>query len=580
VTRSGRSRARPARGPSRPRPPGRRLGVAAAVLVAAVAVAVLVSRTQPRWSTDRARADARAQTQLARSIDAMCSGCHAPAPPDILPRAAWPHTLGGMYRIADDRAHTMPLPLETVTAWYVERAPARLPPAPGRVDAGPGGIAWEPAGWRPPGAGAAPHRVPTVGHVRAARLFGGSGLDLIVSDMASDRVYALRPYLPGSPAVVLGEVAQPTRVAVVDLDGDGMTDVVVAGVGRMRPTDDAVGSVVWLRRAGPDRFERIVLLDGVGRVGDVAAADVDGSGRVDLAVAVFGWRQGGALLRLENRGIAGGRPDFETHVLDARTGFTDVRIADMDGDGRPDIVALIAQEHQQVMVYWQEADGFRPEAVWSAPHPDWGLVGLEVVDFTGDGRPDIVVANGDGLDVTVAKPQHGVSLLENRGGRRFDYHRLTHMYGAYRAEPVDLTGDGRIGLLVAAYLPAHLNFGHPDPPEAVIWLERVGPTQLVRRVLKSEGPSHMTLTAGDLTGDGRADFAVGWMDLAFADTLQAHRGEPLRDWVTLWRNRGARPATDAPPRDALIDWSSPVPAPGAGEGGGAAGGTVRPGRPR
>jgi hypothetical protein len=386
-----------------------------------------------------------------------------------------------------------------------------------------------------------------------ASLFEGDGLDLIVSDVATDRVYALRPYAPDQDAVTVGSVANPARIAVTDLDQDGAEDVVVAALGQLVPTNDPVGSVVWFRRTGPESFQESVVLDGLGRVADVQAADVTGDGRTDLLVAVFGWMENGELLLLENTGERASGPSFTPHVLDTRPGFTDVRAADLNGDGREDIVALMAQEFQQVMVYWATEDGYRPETVWQAPNPDWGFTGLEVVDFTGSGLPDLIVANGDNLDLTVAKPYHGVGLVENLGEGRFEYHHLTALYGAHKPVAVDLSGGG-LGLVVSAYLPPSVTSRAPEPAEAVVWLERVGPTRLVRRVLKSEGVHHMALAAGDATGDGRPDLAIGFMDLGVVDPGQAHQGAPLTSFVTLWRNLGAQAFTDQPREGEVIDW--------------------------
>ena len=313
-----------------------------------------------------------------------------------------------------------------------------------------------------------------------------------------------------------------------------------------------VGSVVWFRRTGPESFEPVVLADSLGRVADVQAADLTGDGYTDLLVAVFGWMENGGLLVLENTGEA--TPSFVPHVLDARPGFSDVRAADLDADGRLDLVALISQEFQQVMVYRAEADGYRAETVWQAPNPDWGFSGLEVADFTGNGLPDVIVTNGDNLDLTVAKPYHGVGLLENLGDGRFEYRHLTSMYGAHRAVPLDLTGEGRMGLLVSAYLPPSVAARAPGPAEALLWLERVGPTQLVRRVLASDDVVYMTVAAGDVTGNGRPDIALGLMDLGVVDPQQAYRGQPLTAWVSLWRNAGVEGGAAGAPEGEVIDW--------------------------
>lgn len=494
-------------------------------------------------------------------VRAACTSCHVFAPPEILPRAAWIHALQSMYRLAEDQGVEMPITFVQAGAWYLQNAPERLPPAPGRTDAGPGSLRLTVQGWSPGGAGesagADEPGNPAVTHLRTARLLGEAGEDLLVSDAVNNRVYAVQPYLPGAPARILGEVPQPARLEVVDLDGDGRLDLVVAALGQLRPTNDPVGSVVWLRQLADGTFQRVVLADGLGRVADVRAVDLSGNGRLDLLVAAFGWMENGRLLWLENLGAeSDGTPTFQEHILDPRSGFTDVRAADLDGDGRLEVVALATQAAQQVMVYRPQPTPqgteliFQPEVAFAAPHPDWGFSGMEVVDFTGSGFPDIVVTNGDGLDITVAKPHHGVGFLENRGDGRFSYHHLTHMYGAHRAEPVDLNGNGLLDLVVAAYMPPALSLESPQPNEALIWLERTGPNTLVRRVLDASVPTHMTLAAGDITGDGRPDLAAGWMDLGVADTAQAFQGPSMDRWVTLWLNGGE--PQDSTEKDGLM----------------------------
>jgi hypothetical protein len=538
----------------------RRILVAAALGAAVVAAALYLLRDVREPGAPPTQPDPGALEAAGELVRGTCSACHAYPPPGILPREVWPGTVRRMYAIAEEEGVDLPVSFRHAAAWYIFHAPDSLPPAEGRADAGPGALSWQVRGWSPPELPPGPGSNPGVTFVRFARLMEGAGDDLIVSDAPSNQVFVLRPYLPDAEPIVLDQVRHPARAEVVDLDGDGLSDLVVAALGEMRPTDDLVGSVVWFRRTGPAAFEPITLAEDLGRVADVRAADLQGDGRMDLVVAVFGWRDNGQLLWMENVGEEGGVPRFRHHVLDDRAGFTDVRIADLNGNGRLDVVGLVTQQWQEVMVYWAEDEGFRPEPVWSAPHPDWGLVGMEVVDFTGNGHLDVVVTNGDNLDVIIAKPQHGVGLLENQGDGIFHYHHLTHMYGAHRAEPVDLNGNGLLDLVVAAYLPPGLTMEPPDPPEALIWLERTGPTELVRRVLRSADPRHMTLAAGDGRGTGRADLALGWMDLGFADPRQADPDPEGWPWVTLWENQGPTadpaPAADPDPEAvAVIDWT-------------------------
>jgi FG-GAP-like repeat len=525
------------------------------VVVVAIGAWLLLGRTGKQQTVDMeaVRRDALSEASTAQ-VRTACSTCHVFPQPDILPRDYWPVAVRGMFQIAARRGITIPVSVDRAMAWYVFQAPEQLPAAPGRTDAGPGPLRWSREPWHPEDVSPEAGQRPAVTHVQMASLLGGSGLDVLVSDVSTNRVYALRPYEPNQKAVVIGSVPNPGRLAVTDLDRDGRTDLLVAALGQLAPTNDPVGSVVWFRRTGPQSFQPVVLADSLGRVADVQAADLNGDGRTDLLVAVFGWMQNGELLWLENTGSGPDHPSFVRHILDSRSGFTDVRAADLNHDGRLDVVALIAQEFQQVMVYWGEDGGYRPETVYQAPNPDWGYTGLEVADFTGNGYPDLIVTNGDNLDLTVAKPFHGVGLLENLGDGRFEYRHITSMYGAHRAVPVDLSGDGLPGLLVSAWLPPTVVERAPAPREALIWLERVGPTQLVRRVLKSDGVDHMTMAVGDATGDGRPDIALGSMDLGVVDPAQAHRGPPLTSWVTLWRNLGATRPSPRPGDAQVIDW--------------------------
>src|SRR5438046_7304051 len=103
-------------------------------------------------------------------------------------------------------------------------------------------------------------------------------------------------------------------------------DILVAFLGQLFPTDEKVGSVVWLRNRGDETFEPITLLCDVGRVADVQAADFRSTGKLDLVVAEFGWRQLGSILLLENHTTDWTRPRFVPRILDERHGAINVPV--------------------------------------------------------------------------------------------------------------------------------------------------------------------------------------------------------------------------------------------------------------
>src|SRR5262249_40141095 len=93
---------------------------------------------------------------------------------------------------------------------------------------------------------------------------------------------------PGTflPAVTLPAGAQSNAVQVADVNGDGLPDIIVANVG---PGTDATGSagvsVLLQDAAHPGTFLAPVTYATQGGSVDVAVADLNGDGKPDLVVA-------------------------------------------------------------------------------------------------------------------------------------------------------------------------------------------------------------------------------------------------------------------------------------------------------
>src|SRR5262249_33167987 len=132
-------------------------------------------------------------------------------------------------------------------------------------------------------------------------------------------------------------------------------------------------------------------------------------------------------------------------------GAIHVPVVDLNGDGRPDIVVLIGQQHEAVVAFLNDGGlKFTQRELFRAAHPGWGASGLEPVDLDRDGDLDFLVTNGDSFDDGVLKPDHGVTWLENDGSANFVPHFLVSLPGAHRALPVDADGDGDLDILACA----------------------------------------------------------------------------------------------------------------------------------
>jgi hypothetical protein len=464
----------------------------------------------------------------AEQVHQFCSACHAYPPPDTFPKSAWRREVkqGYDFFFKNPRLRLAFPPLESVALYYEKRAPQMLPVLNPVVATTPPPVRFERRGFPFPNA-AVP---PAITNVNLVHLFNRRQLDILVCDAVRDQVLVLKPYDPTPAWQVLAQGFCCAHAEVVDLDGDGIPDILLACLGSFYATDDKVGSVVWLRGKADGTFTPISLLEGVGRVADVQAADFNGDGKLDLVVAVFGWRETGEILYLENRTTNWARPVFVPHTVDSRHGAIHVPVGDLNGDGRPDFVALISQEHETVVAFLNEGNGrFRPETIYTAPHPAFGSNGIQLLDLDGDGDLDVLLTNGDALNAPyLLKPYHGVQWLENRGSFPFVHHRLADLYGAGRAVAADLDGDGDLDIVVVSYLPAEY---FPERQErkldSVLLLEQTAPGQFVRHRFETVTCDHLTCALGDVNGDGKIDLVTG-------NFLKV--GPASADAIVIWKN--------------------------------------------
>ena len=117
---------------------------------------------------------------------------------------------------------------------------------------------------------------------------------------------------------------------------------------------------MWLRGRRDGTFSA-GNLTGWPRVADVEAANFDGDGKPDLAVAAFGWRRTGDFTILKNTTTDYDAPSFSPIQVDPRTGAIHAIPVDINGDGLKDVVVLFSQEHETVVAFINQGGmRFRP----------------------------------------------------------------------------------------------------------------------------------------------------------------------------------------------------------------------------
>jgi hypothetical protein len=226
----------------------------------------------------------------------------------------------------------------------------------------------------------------------------GAGIDLVVSNFSSGTASILLhdPANPGKylAATTLTTGGQPNQAVSGDLNGDGVPDLVFAD---LSPNGNAV--VVLQDATHPGQFLAPLNLATGGMTPSVAVGDLNGDGKADVVAVNFdaNGNNGRVSVFLQNPASPG---TFQGAVnFPAGAQPQAVRIADVNGDGLPDLIVANRGPGSDgtgaagVSVLLQDAThpgSFLAPITYSTP---WGAIDVAVADLNADGKPDLVVAS-------------------------------------------------------------------------------------------------------------------------------------------------------------------------------------------
>jgi hypothetical protein len=169
----------------------------------------------------------------------------------------------------------------------------------------------------------------------------GDGAADIIATSQDLLIYWQNPTSPGtfSAPTDLKVGAQPISIAVGDLNSDGHPDLAIANLGSPDGSIAASLSVLLQNPASAGNFLPATNYATDTRSWTVAAADLNGDGKLDLTVGNMGSFDGSSIsVFLQNPTVPG---TFETAVNYPDTGNVGwVAPADMDGDGKLDLVIV------------------------------------------------------------------------------------------------------------------------------------------------------------------------------------------------------------------------------------------------
>lgn len=333
-------------------------------------------------------------------------------------------------------------------------------------------------------------------------------LDLVVCEARENKLIWLRQTSPGvfEEKVLADNLRAPVHVDAADMDGDGDIDLIVASMGVVFPDNDRIGTVYVLENDGHQNFTPHIVLENTSRVTDVRVADLNHDGRPDLVLAQFGYDQG-EVSWLERTGPW----EFKRHVMLELSGAINVCVADFNGDGKPDVVALLSQQWEEIYYFQNDGLGnFTTKRIWGSTNEDFGSSGISVCDLNRDGKPDIIYSNGDGFGPASTpgpRPWHGVQWLENLGDGNFRYHRIGNLPGAYSPIGIDLDGDGAMDVVAVA---AYADWNNKNRSAiSLMWFRNDGRMNFEPHILAHGPKDQITLASGDFDGTGKPVLVTG-----------------------------------------------------------------------
>ncbi|MBS1528220.1 MAG: VCBS repeat-containing protein [Bacteroidetes bacterium] len=431
-----------------------------------------------------------------------CVSCHQEPSPQLLTKTVWKfHTLPRMARYLGlstdgmevfkkkiDSAGISMLEWQSIYTYYYKKAPDSLlaakPPMPLIRD-------WAGFTLRKP----APGRT--------------AFTTMVAVDSASQKLYSAdvetEKLSQWDGNLVKKEIADlPSAGVGVNLSKTvkGDKQLLVTCIGQLMPMDFPDGRVVSVvPDSGFSASPKPVATD-LSRPVQTITGDFNKDGLTDLVICAQGHLAGGVYLLKQNADHS-----YTQSNISNKPGAVQAITGDFNHDGWLDIMVLFRTRDEGVWMFLNDKKGgFTQRNLITFP-ATYGSSSFQLADMNGDGKPDIVYTCGyNYYDSRILKPYHGLYIFTNQGDWNFKQTWFYPINGCTKAIVADMNGDGRLDIVTSAFFA---DMQH-NPGESFVYFKHEGQGGFKPYSVPVEKYGRwFDMAVADVNHDGKPDIILG-----------------------------------------------------------------------